>query len=66
MGKCFIESKNDKEYYLKFADCLDDIHLKHLYVLCIQLVEVYISKEVINLHECIPYPFWAINPIKLV
>jgi len=49
-------SKNG--YNFKFADCLDDIRLKHLYVLCIQLVEVYISKEVINLHECIPYPLW--------
>jgi hypothetical protein len=49
-------SKNG--YHFKFVDCLDDIRLKHLYVLCIQLVEVYVSKEVINLHECIPYPLW--------
>ena len=23
-----------REYHLMFADCLDDIHFKHLYVMC--------------------------------
>jgi hypothetical protein len=66
MGRYFIESKNDREYHLKFADCLDDIRFKSLHVLCLQLVRVYISKEAIDLRECISYHFFIINLSKLV
>jgi len=56
MGRCSIESKNDGGYHLKFAYCLDDICFKPLNVINIQLVGAYISKEMTDLHECIPYP----------
>jgi hypothetical protein len=36
-----------------FVYYLDDIRFKPLYVLCLQLVGVYISKEVTDLRECI-------------
>ena len=48
--------KRWKEYHLKFAYCLDDIHFKPLSVLCLQVAEAYISKEITNLYEGILYP----------
>jgi hypothetical protein len=33
----------------------DNIHFKPLHVLCLQLIGVYISKKVIDLHEYITY-----------
>jgi hypothetical protein len=58
MGRCSMESKMMEEYHLKFAYCLDDIHFKSLNVIYMQLVGAYISKEMTNLLECIPYTFW--------
>ena len=39
------------------ATYLDDIFFKPLNVINIQLAEAYISKEMTDLCECIPYPF---------
>jgi hypothetical protein len=58
MGRCSIESKNDGGNILKFAYYLDDIHFKPLNVMCVQLAGAYISKEMIDLRECISYPLW--------
>jgi hypothetical protein len=47
-----------REYHLKFVYYLDDIRFKPLNVLCLQLAGAYISKEMIDLRECITYPLW--------
>jgi len=55
MGRCSIEPKKGGKYHQKFVDCLDDICLKLLHVLGMQLVRAYIFKKVTDFHECIPY-----------
>jgi len=50
--------KTMEEISSQVCNCLDDIRFKPLYVLCLQLVGAYISKEMINLCECISYPLW--------
>jgi hypothetical protein len=48
-----------REYHLKYVYCLDNnIHFKPLHVLCLELAEAFISKEMIDLRESISYPFW--------
>ena len=49
--------KKWREYNLKFAYCFDDIRFKPFNVINIQLTRAYISKEMIDLHECISYHF---------
>jgi hypothetical protein len=54
MGRYFIESNTNGENIIsKFAYCLDDIRFKPFHVLCLQLVEAYISKEETDLCEYI-------------
>ena len=57
MGRCYIKSKNDEEYHLKFVDFLDNIHFKPLYMLGINLLKhISLKKEPISMSA--PYiPF---------
>ena len=59
-----LSQKMMREYHLKFAYCLDDIHFKPLNVIDIQLVGAYISKEMTDLRECILYPLRQQNTIS--
>ena len=56
MGRCSIESKTNGGNII--SSCLDDICFKPLNVINIQLGGAYIFKEMTDLCECIPYPFW--------
>jgi hypothetical protein len=53
-----LVKKRWRKYHLKFAYFLDDIRFKPLHVLCLKLVEAYISKEMIDLREYISYLLW--------
>jgi hypothetical protein len=46
------------KYHLKFAYYLDNIRFNPLNVMYVQLAGTYISKEMIDLRECISYPLW--------
>jgi hypothetical protein len=48
--------KQWREYHFKFAYYLDDTYFKPLHVLCLELVEAYIYKEVTDICKCILYP----------
>jgi hypothetical protein len=47
-----------RKYHLKFAYCLDDIHLKPLNVLCLQFTKAYIFKKMTDLRNYIHIPFY--------
>jgi len=53
-----LSQKMIEEYHLKFAYCLGDIRFKPFNVINIQLAGAYISEEMTDLRECIPYPLW--------